>query len=222
MNDAVVMTTQIEKKNYYPIVKRLLGVILAFIALVLLSPIMITIAIAIKLDSKGPVIFKQIRTGKNGNPFILWKFRSMVCSNDVKDKSCEDKYTRVGKFLRKTSLDELPQIFNILFGEMAFIGPRPWITEYYECMNEKQKHRCDVLPGITGLAQAKGRNNISIFEKINYDLEYVDNYTLKEDLKIIFLTIKVVLAKTGVNAGKATIYKELEDLRESRKKEMTI
>lgn len=105
--------------------------------------------------------------------------------------------TKVGTFLRKTSLDEIPQFFNILFGQMAFIGPRPWIPEYYQFMNEEQKQRTQVLPGITGLAQAMGRNNIGIFKKINYDLEYIDNYSLKEDIKVVFFTIKTVLSKDG-------------------------
>ena len=174
---------------------------------------MLICAIAIKLDSKGPAIFKQTRTGRYGKNFNVWKFRTMAANNDVHDFSKKDQHTKVGTFLRKTSLDELPQLFNIFVGKMSFIGPRPWITDYYENMNEEQRHRNDVRPGLTGLAQAKGRNNISIFEKINYDLEYIKNYGLIEDIKVIFLTIKTVFSKEGADAGKNVIQNELEDLK---------
>lgn len=137
----------------------------------------------------------------------------MAVDNDVHDFSKQDNHTKVGDVLRKTSLDELPQIINILKGEMSFIGPRPWITDYYENMTEEQRHRNDVLPGITGLAQAKGRNNITIFDKINYDLEYVQNYSFIQDVKIVFLTIKTVLSKEGADAGKGTIQIELDTLK---------
>lgn len=202
-----------KRKSIYFIFKRIIGFYLALIALVVLSPIMIITAVAIKLDSKGPVIFKQPRTGKDGIIFNTWKFRSMYVDNDVHDFSKADEHTRVGKFIRKTSIDELPQLFNILAGHMAFIGPRPWITDYYDNMTNAQRHRCDVTPGITGLAQVNGRNAITIFDKINYDLEYIDNYGLKEDIKIIFLTIKVVLSKVAADAGKSTIQNELTDLK---------
>ena len=197
----------------YKYFKRLVDIILAIICLLVFIIPMIIIAIAIKLDSKGPVFFKQDRTGKDGKIFKLYKFRSMPVENDVRDFSKEDQHTRVGGFIRKTSLDELGQLINIAKGEMSFIGPRPWIPEYYENMNEEQRHRCDVLPGITGLAQCKGRNNITINEKINYDLEYVKNFSFKQDIKIIFLTIKTVFGEDGADAGKSTIQNELECLK---------
>lgn len=200
-------------KEIYFIVKRIFDFLFALIGLIILSPIMIIVAIAIKIDSKGPAIFKQTRTGLNGKEFMLYKFRSMVAENDVHDFSSQDKHTKVGNFIRKTSLDELPQLFNILKGDMSFIGPRPWITDYYENMNEVQRHRCDVIPGITGLAQVRGRNTITIFDKINNDLEYIDHFSLLEDIKIVFLTIKVVLTKEGADAGKSTIQNELDDLK---------
>lgn len=199
------------KKGYY-YVKKIIDFTLALLGLVVLSPIILILSIAIKLDSKGPVIFKQTRTGKNGKTFMLYKFRSMVFNNDVHDFTKRNQYTKVGTFMRKTSLDEIPQLINIIKGDMSFIGPRPWITDYYEKMNEMQRHRYDVLPGVTGLAQVKGRNNISIFQKINYDLEYINNYSLKEDIKILFLTIKTVLSEEGADAGKSTIKDELEEL----------
>ena len=205
------------RKEVYSYIKRLFDIIIAVIGIILTSPIMIIISIAIKLDSEGPVIFKQERTGKYGKTFKVWKFRTMAVNNNVHDFSKADQHTKVGSFLRKTSLDELPQLFAIAAGKMSFIGPRPWITDYYENMNEEQRHRVDVTHGLSGLAQAKGRNNISIFEKINYDLEYIDNYGFIEDLKVIFLTIKTVLSKAGADAGKSTIQNELEDLKSQNK-----
>lgn len=200
-------------KEIYSIIKRVMDIILAFVLILITLPIMLMIAIAIKLDSKGSIIFRQERTGKYGKSFKVWKFRTMAMDNDVRDFSKGDKHTKVGTILRKTSLDELPQLFNILCGKMSFIGPRPWITDYYENMNDIQRHRVDVTPGLSGLAQAKGRNNISIFEKIGYDLEYIEDYSFKEDIKVILLTIKTVVSKDGADAGKNTIQIELEDLR---------
>lgn len=187
--------------------------LMAIFGLIIASPLMLIIAIAIKLDSKGPVLFKQERTGKGGENFYIYKFRTMVKNNNVHDFSKADEHTKVGKILRKTSLDELPQLYSIAIGKMSFIGPRPWIPDYYDNMNEEQRHRTDVRPGLTGLAQCMGRNNITIIDKINYDLEYIRNYSLIQDLKIVFLTIKCVLTGSGADAGKNTIKKELEDLK---------
>ena len=197
--------------------KYLFDRIVASLALIILSPLILVIAIAIKIDSKGPVFFKQIRTGKHGKLFSIYKFRSMVANNDVHDLSKSDEFTKVGKFLRNTSLDEIPQFINIAKGNMSFIGPRPWIPEYYENMNEAQKHRCDVRPGITGLAQVMGRNDINVFKKIEYDLEYIKNYSFFQDFKIIFLTIKTIFTGKGVDAGKEGIQNELEELKKKNK-----
>lgn len=196
----------------YKYVKRFFDLIMALILVIIFLIPMIIIAILIKLDSKGPIFFKQERTGKNGKIFLLYKFRSMAVDNDVHDFNCQDKKTRVGNVLRKLSLDEFPQLINIIKGEMSFIGPRPWISDYYENMTDYQRRRNDVLPGITGLAQVKGRNNINIIAKINYDLEYVKNFSFKQDVKIFFLTIATVLSKEGADAGKNTIHTELEML----------
>ena len=201
------------KKTTYFFIKRLFDILLSLFGLVLSLIPMIIISIAIKLESKGPVFFKQVRTGKGGKNFNLYKFRSMTVDNDVMNFKTENKITKVGKFIRKTSLDELPQLFNILKGEMSFIGPRPWIVEYYNNFNEYQKRRVEVLPGITGLAQATGRNNLNIFEKINYDIEYVDNFSFKMDLKVVFKTIKTVLSKEGAEISKYGIKEEIEDLK---------
>lgn len=208
---------KVKKLSVYKYVKMLFDFLIALLGIIITSPIMLIIAIAIKLDSKGPVLFKQKRTGKNGKVFNMYKFRSMAVDNDVHDFSKKDQHTKVGSFIRKTSLDELPQFFNILKFEMSFIGPRAWITDYYDLMNEEQRHRCDVLPGITGLAQANGRNNLTIFDKINYDLEYINNFSFMQDMKVIFLTVKTVLSKSGADAGKGTIQDELEALRKQNK-----
>ena len=201
------------KKTTYFFIKRLFDILLSLFGLVLSLIPMIIISIAIKLESKGPVFFKQVRTGKGGKNFNLYKFRSMTVDNDVLNFKTENKITKVGKFIRKTLLDELPQLFNILKGEMSFIGPRPWIVEYYNNFNAYQKRRVEVLPGITGLAQATGRNNLNIFEKINYDIEYVDNFSFKMDLKVVFKTIKTVLSKEGAEISKYGIKEEIEDLK---------
>lgn len=200
-------------QSIYGMFKRLFDILFSLLGILLTAPIMIIVAIAIKLDSEGPAIFKQERTGRYGKTFNVWKFRTMAASNDVRDFSKKDQHTKVGTFLRKTSLDELPQLFNIFVGKMSFIGPRPWITDYYDNMTEEQRHRNDVRPGLTGLAQAKGRNNISIFEKINYDLEYIKKFGLIQDIKVVFLTIKTVFSKEGADAGKNVIQNELQDLK---------
>lgn len=201
---------------YRKFVKRVLDVLIAILLLVLFAIPMILIAIAIKLEDHGPVFFKQYRTGRYGKVFRLIKFRSMKVDNDVHDFKCADKHTKVGSFLRKTSLDELPQVFNILKGEMSFIGPRPWITDYYENMNAEQRKRVNVRPGITGLAQAKGRNGLTIFQKIKYDVHYVENLTFFEDCKVVFLTIVTVLSGKGADAGKETIKNELDALKKQK------
>lgn len=199
----------------YKYVKRVLDIIISLIALVFFAIPMLIIAIAIKLESKGPVFFKQKRTGKNGKEFNLYKFRSMTADNDVLNFKSENKLTRVGKFIRKASLDEISQVFNIIKGDMSWIGPRPWIPSYFENFTEYQKRRVEVTPGLTGLAQCKGRNNISIFRKIDYDIEYVDNMSLLMDIKIIFLTIKCVLSKSGAELSKSGIKEELDALHEN-------
>jgi len=198
---------------YAKFVKRFLDLFLAILLLILFAIPMIIIAIAIKLEDHGPVFFHQERTGRFGKNFNLVKFRSMRVDNDVHDFKKEDAHTKVGKFLRKTSLDEIPQVFNIIKGEMSFIGPRPWITDYYDNMNNYQRQRVNVRPGITGLAQAKGRNGITIFEKIKYDIHYVENISFFEDVKVILLTIGTVLSGKNADAGKNTIKNELDALK---------
>ena len=197
----------------YKYLKRGIDFVIALVLLIFLSPIMILVAIAIKLDSKGPALFVQERSGKGNTVFHMYKFRSMTANNDVHDFKCENKLTKVGKIIRKTSLDELPQLINILKGEMSFIGPRPWITDYAKYFTKKQMKRLDVLPGITGLAQACGRNAISVKEKINLDIKYVDNMSLFMDIKVVFLTIKTVFTKEGAELSKSGIKDELDELK---------
>ena len=197
----------------YSAVKRGLDFVFATVFLILLAPLFVVVAIAIKLDSNGPVFFRQTRTGRYGKEFRIIKFRSMVADNDVMDTSCDDQYTRVGKFIRKTSIDELPQFINVFLGQMSFVGPRPWVTEYYSNMNEMERRRCLVRPGITGLAAAKGRNGLSIFEKIELDLEYVEKFSFVMDVKVVFLTMKQIFISEEVDAGKAGINNEIELLK---------
>lgn len=200
---------------YNPYGKRIIDITVATIALVLLAIPMLIISLIIKLTSAGPVLFRQERTGKDGKPFTLYKFRSMAAHNDATDGSKEDEMTKVGSFLRSVSLDELPQLINIVKGDMSFIGPRPWMTEYHALMNDEQRRRTGVRPGITGLAQAHGRNSLTIHQKIAYDLEYVNNISVMMDARVAVLTIKALFAKktNAVNLGKYGIHEELAELR---------
>ena len=200
-------------KNY---IKRILDVILSMILIIILSPLLLIISILIKIDSKGPVIFKQTRTGKNNKDFVLYKFRSMHANNDFNNKTEEDKVTKIGNILRKTSLDELPQLFNIVKGEMSFIGPRPWVTEYAKYFTEEQRKRLEVLPGITGLAQCSGRNNLTILDRINIDIQYVENISFILDLKIVFKTIKSVFKGEGFSNSKSAIHDEIATLKKQK------
>ena len=197
---------------YSKYIKRVIDVLFSVVLLILLSPIFLVVAVAIKLDSKGPVIFKQIRSGKNGVPFKLYKFRSMSASNDVYNSSEEDQVTKVGRVIRKLSLDELPQLINIIKGDMSFIGPRPWILEYAENFNKHQMRRLDVLPGITGLAQCSGRNNLSIKERINIDIYYVKHVSFKMDVMISLKTIKCIVKREGFSNSKSAIHDEIKAL----------
>lgn len=198
--------------------KRLFDLLASGVLLVGLSPLFAVVAVAVKLDSPGPVFFRQKRTGKKGKEFEMLKFRSMVADNDMRDSSCEDKHTRLGEKLRKSSVDELPQLINVFKGQMSFIGPRPWVPEYWENMNERERERYRVRPGITGLAAAKGRNGLNVFEKIGYDLEYVRNYSLKQDVKVVFLTIKTVLSRKAADAGKKQVHNDIKDLKKENGK----
>lgn len=197
----------------YNHVKRAGDFTIASVAAIMLTPPALFVALVIKLESNGPVLFVQERTGLDGKPFMMYKFRSMSCDNDVLDASCANRLTRVGKILRKTSLDELPQIINVLRGDMSIIGPRPWITDYHKYMNPTQRRRNSVRPGITGRAQAYGRNGLPIDQKIQHDLDYVKNVSFREDVRIIAQTCKTVFDKSVAEIEKLGIHNELQSLK---------
>ena len=163
----------------------------------------------------GPVFYKQTRIGRGLKPFKIYKFRSMKTNRTEFDGKYthDEMVTNVGRFIRKTSIDELPQIINILRGEMAFIGPRPWIEEYYEWFNEEQNRRTEVLPGLSGLAQVRGRNGLSITDKIKYDVEYVDTMNLKLDLYIWHETLKTIFGGQEAEISEEGIRDEIEELK---------
>ncbi|MGO1470063.1 MAG: sugar transferase [Tissierella sp.] len=189
-------------------VKKMVDIVLSFIGIIVLSPIFLLIVILIKIDSKGPILFKQKRVGIHKTHFNILKFRTMKIDTpkDTPTHLLEDPdqyITRVGKFLRKTSLDELPQIFNILKGEMSIIGPRPALWNQFDLIAERDKYGAnDVYPGLTGLAQISGRDEISIELKSKIDGEYVKNMGPILDIKCFFGTIVSVLKKDGVKEGK--------------------
>lgn len=204
---------------YKLFIKRTIDIVLSLILIILTSPIMLIVACIVRSDG-GPAIFIQKRSGRKNKIFSIYKFRSMTVSNDVHDFKKENSMTKVGQFLKNTSLDELPQLFNIFKGDMSFIGPRPWIIDYSYYFNSEQMRRLDVRPGLTGLAQCNGRNNISVKEKIKYDLEYVDNLSFLMDVSIVIKTIKSVFSKDGSSASKMVIKKELEDLKRQNIKQL--
>ena len=196
------------KKNIYLKIKRLLDIVFSFVGIIILSPIFLIVAIAIKIDSKGPVIFKQKRIGKDGKEFYIYKFRSMIVGAEkigtgVYSKKGDSRVTKVGNFIRMTSIDELPQLVNILKGEMSFIGPRPVLTYHpwkYEEYTEEQLKRFEVRPGVTGWAQIHGRKDVEWHKRIELDVEYVNAISFLLDLKIFFKTIyNVILMKDNVN-----------------------
>lgn len=173
---------------------------IALMAILLLSPLYLIVAILVRFKLGSPVIFKQERPGRDEKIFTLYKFRSMTNERDEKGELLPEtvRLTKFGVFLRSTSLDELPQLFNVLKGEMSIIGPRPLIVYYLPLYNDHQKRRHEVRPGITGLAQVKGRNFISWEEKFDLDVEYIEKLSFLNDLRIVLLTIKIVLGRKDV------------------------
>lgn len=200
---------------YKKFIKRILDTVLATIILVILLPLFLIVSILIKIDSKGPVFFLQERTGKNNKNFKIFKFRTMKVETKKEEVllTHDERITKIGSFIRKTSIDELPQIINILKGEMSFIGPRPWIIEYTKYFTDEQMKRLDVLPGITGLAQATGRNNLNVFDKINYDIEYTKKISFITDIKVIIGTIKTVFKADGAEIKQEEMYNEINELK---------
>lgn len=201
------------KKGFYErYIKRPQDFLCAFVATIVLSPVMLVTAILIKKKLGSPVIFKQERPGLNGKIFKLYKFRSMSDARDENGNllSDEERLGSFGKKLRSTSLDELPELINILRGDMSVVGPRPLLVRYLPLYNEHQARRHEVRPGFTGYAQVNGRNAISWEEKFNYDVEYVDNVTFLGDWKIIFQTVKTVLCKNGISSETSVTMEEFK------------
>ena len=197
---------------YKNFIKRILDIILSFLALVILSPLLILTAFLIRIKLGEPVFFKQLRPGKNEKIFGILNFRTMTDAKDENGNLLPDeiRLTRFGQFLRSTSIDELPELLNILNGDMSIVGPRPLLVQYLERYNEEQKHRHDVKPGLTGLAQVNGRNGITWEEKFHYDLEYVKNITFYGDCKIIFQTVMKVFGREGISSTTSVTMEEFK------------
>jgi len=192
-----------DKVNIYNISKRIIDFVGALCGIVVLSPIFIITSILIKVESRGSIIFKQIRVGKDSKPFYIYKFRSMktdtpnMATNDLKNP--ENYITRVGKFIRKTSIDELPQLFNILKGDMSIVGPRPVIEKEYDLLQLRRECYVDkIKPGVTGWAQINGRDNLDAEEKVKYDKEYLYNRSIKFDIYILLKTFKKVIKGSDI------------------------
>lgn len=184
-----------------PSLKRLIDVLISALALLLLSPVLALTALIIGFRMGSPVLFRQVRPGLHGRPFTFYKFRTMTC--DCDENGCllpdECRLTPLGKFLRRTSMDELPQFWNVLKGDMSLVGPRPLLMEYLPLYTPEQARRHDVKPGVVGWAVVNGRNTCSWEEKFRLDVWYVDNWSLALDLKIILMAIRVVLSGRGLN-----------------------
>lgn len=183
--------------------KRILDFIFAIVLFIITLPILLVIGMLVGIYLGFPIIFKQKRPGKDEKEFTLYKFRTMTDAKDENGELLPDdkRLTKFGLFLRSTSLDELPELINIIKGDMSFVGPRPLLTEYLDLYNEEQRHRHDVRPGLTGLAQVNGRNLLGWEERFNYDIEYVKNINFSEDIKIIFKTIFLVVTRKGVSSS---------------------
>ncbi len=182
--------------------KRLLDIILSLVALIILFPILLVIALLIRINLGSPVIFTQDRPGKDEKIFKLYKFRSMTDERDESGQLLPDseRLPKFGRMLRSTSLDELPELWNILKGDMSIVGPRPLLIHYLTLYNEEQKRRHEVRPGLTGYAQIKGRNTLKWKDRFKYDVEYIEKLSFIMDLKIVVLTIKKVIVKEGISS----------------------
>lgn len=197
---------------YTRFIKRLLDILLSGIALVVLSPVLVIVAILVRTKLGSPVIFQQKRPGLNEKIFTMKKFRTMTSETDDQGNLLSDeiRLTKFGKILRSTSLDELPELWNIFKGDMSIVGPRPLLVEYLPLYNEEQRQRHLVRPGLTGWAQVNGRNAISWIEKFKLDCQYVNNITFKQDLLIFFLTIKKVFVKEGISSEASVTNEKFE------------
>ena len=199
-----------KKGIYEKYIKRLIDIVCSLAALIVLSPVLLILSVLGAIKMKGNPFFTQARPGKDEKIFKLIKFRSMTCETDANGNLLPDevRLTKYGKFLRSTSLDELPELINILKGDMSIVGPRPLLVQYLERYNKHQARRHEVRPGFTGYAQVNGRNAISWEEKFNLDVEYVDNITFLGDWKIIFQTVGVVLKRDGISSDTSATMEE--------------
>lgn len=186
----------------YKYIKRILDIISSLLAIIILSPLLAVTAVLVKTKLGSPVLFKQERPGKDEKIFTLMKFRTMTDERDENSELLPDevRLTKFGKFLRSTSIDELPELFNILKGDMSVIGPRPLLVKYLPRYNEHQHRRHEVRPGLSGWAQVNGRNTVSWEDKFDMDVHYVDNYSFAMDVKILFMTVLNVLKKEGISS----------------------
>lgn len=202
-------------KNFF---KRFLDFILSLVALIVLSPVLLILTVVGAIVMKGNPFFTQERPGKNEKIFKLIKFRSMTCEKDKNGNLLPDaqRMTKYGRILRSTSLDELPELLNILVGDMSIVGPRPLLVRYLPRYNEEQRHRHDVRPGLTGYAQVNGRNAISWEERFKLDVEYVHNLSFAMDVKIIFQTVGKVFKRDGISSGTAVTMEEFMGNKESK------
>lgn len=198
---------------YKKYIKRLIDIILSLLALIMLSPLLLIISILVRIKLGRPVIFKQKRPGLNEKIFTLYKFRTMTDARDDSGNLLPDsvRLTKFGVFLRKTSLDEIPELINILKGDMSFVGPRPQLVKDMVFMTSEQRMRHMVKPGLTGLAQVNGRNRISWEEKLNYDLQYIAKISLIYDIKIILKTFLIVIKKDGITSEGMQTSEDLGD-----------
>lgn len=203
-----------KKRNwiYRKYIKRILDFVLSLTAVVVLSPVLFITAVLVRVKLGKPVIFRQERPGQNEKIFKLYKFRTMTDAKDEKGELLPDeaRLTKFGKTLRSTSLDELPELWNIVRGDMSIVGPRPLLVRYLPLYNEKQKHRHDVRPGFTGLAQVHGRNSISWEEKFDWDVKYVNHVTFLTDVKIILDTVGIVLKREGISSDSSVTMEEFK------------
>mgnify|MGYP001125705582 CR=1 FL=1 len=201
-NTKVSLETSNKNGLYRRYFKRPMDFILSLISIIILSPVLLVVALFVRTKLGSPVIFKQKRPGLNEKVFTMYKFRTMTDERDVNGELLPDdvRLTKFGKILRSTSLDELPELFNILKGDMSIVGPRPLLVQYLPLYNEHQKRRHEVRPGLSGLAQVNGRNAISWEEKFNLDVEYVNTVSFIGDWEIIFKTIKKIFVKEGITS----------------------
>ena len=192
--------------------KNLIDLFLGFLIFILLIPLLMLLSLFVFLSMGGPIFFKQERIGKNNKPFIMYKFRTMREPKVGENRllSDADRVTKMGAFLRKTSLDELPEIINVIKGEMSLVGPRPLLDLHLELFNDQQLRRHDVKPGMTGLAQVMGRQSLSFTQRTDLDVKYVENLSLWLDVKIIVKTILVVLGADGIKTGQK--FEEVDDV----------